>query len=386
MKKAPVILLLCMMLTMLAVPFGSAALNSGVSLTPGPSIIISPPIVRPIILAPSDLNAVASGSDIELNWSDNSSNETGFEVERKTANSLYVKLATVNAGITRLLDTDLNGGMQYTYRVRAINSSGASAYSNELTVTAPGTFFDPIAVKPGIPISLLPTAPGRLAAQAQSGTTVLVSWADTASNETGFKLERKEGNKSFAEIALLPKDSTNFQDTGLQQNTTYTYRARAFNNSGTSLYSNEGVVQTPTDIYAGPVQGLTKVIKYRIGQTTYTVNGTPFIMDVAPVIVNERTYLPIRFVAEPLGAVVEWDSALQKVTIILNATTVELVVNSNTAWVNGMPTPIADDPNVKPLLLNERVQVPVAFVAFSLGCDVAWDGSIQEVTLTYPKQ
>lgn len=386
MKKAPVILLLCMMLTMLAVPFGSAALNSGVSLTPGPSIIISPPIVRPIILAPSDLNAVASGSDIELNWSDNSSNETGFEVERKTANSLYVKLATVNAGITRLLDTDLNGGMQYTYRVRAINSSGASAYSNELTVTAPGTFYDPIAVKPRIPISLLPTAPGRLAAQAQSGTTVLVSWADTASNETGFKLERKEGNKSFAEIALLPKDSTNFQDTGLQQNTTYTYRARAFNNSGTSLYSNEGVVQTPTDIYAGPVQGLTKVIKYRIGQTTYTVNGTPFIMDVAPVIVNERTYLPIRFVAEPLGAVVEWDSALHKVTIILNATTVELVVNSNTAWVNGMPTPIADDPNVKPLLLNERVQVPVAFVAFSLGCDVAWDGSIQEVTLTYPKQ
>lgn len=386
MKKAPVVLILCLMLIMLGVPFGGAALNSDVSLTPGPSIITNPPILRPIILAPSDLNAVASGSDIELNWSDNSSNETGFEVERKTPNGLYVKLSTVNAGITRMLDTDVNGGVQYTYRVRAINSSGASAYSNELTVTAPGAFLDPIAIKPGVPFSLLPTAPGRLGAQAQSGTTVRVSWADTASNETGFKLERKEGNKTFAEIALLPKDSTNFQDTGLLQNTTYTYRARAFNNSGSSLYSNEAVVQTPTDIYAGPVPGLTKVIKYRIGQTTYTVNGTPFIMDVAPVIVNERTYLPIRFVAEPLGAVVEWDSALQKVTIKLNATTVELVVNSNIAWINGVATPIAGDPNVKPLLLNERVQVPVAFVALSLGCDVAWDGAIQEVTLTHPKQ
>jgi hypothetical protein len=308
-------------------------------------------------------------------------------VERKTGGGSFAKLATISAGITKMLDTGVAGGLQYTYRVRAVNSTGASSYSNELTVTAPVSFIDPAAIKPGTQLSFPPSAPARLGAQAQSGTTVLVSWTDTATNETGFKLERQTGNQAYTEIALLPKDSTSFLDSGLLQNTTYTYRARAFNNRGLSLYSNEGLVQTPTDIYAGPVQGLTKIIKYRIGQTTYTVNGAPFTMDVAPVIVNERTYLPIRFVAEPLGAMVSWDGALQKVTITLNGTTVELIVNNSMAWINGVATPIsADDANVKPLLLNDRVQVPVAFVAYSLGCDVAWDGALQEVTLTYPKQ
>lgn len=109
-------------------------------------------------------------------------------------------------------------------------------------------------------------------------------------------------------------------------------------------------------------------------------------MDAAPVIINDRTYLPIRYVAEPLGATINWDASLQKVTFIFNGTTVEMIVNSNMAWVNGVDTPIAADPAVTPLLISDRLQVPVAFVAYSLGCYVAWDMALQEITITYPKQ
>lgn len=108
-------------------------------------------------------------------------------------------------------------------------------------------------------------------------------------------------------------------------------------------------------------------------------------MDVSPVIIHSRTYLPIRYVAEPLGAAIEWDATLQKATVIFNDIIVEMVLNSSVARVDGVETPISSDPLVTPLVENGRILVPVAFVATSLRCDVAWDAANQEVILTYPK-
>jgi hypothetical protein len=129
------------------------------------------------------------------------------------------------------------------------------------------------------------------------------------------------------------------------------------------------------------------VLVFTIGSTDYTVNGQSQTMDTAPVITDGRTLLPIRFVATPLGATVNWDPAQQMVTVSLNSNTVELWINQATANVNGAATPIdSTNPAVTPVIAGGRTMLPLRFIAESLGCQVNWDASTQEVTVTYPQQ
>ncbi|HUP40948.1 MAG TPA: S8 family serine peptidase [Vicinamibacterales bacterium] len=83
--------------------------------------------------APANLVAApASSSRIDLTWSDNSTDETGFEVERCQGSGCinFAKIAQVGAGVTAYANTGLTAGTTYQYRVRAMNNGVASAYSN----------------------------------------------------------------------------------------------------------------------------------------------------------------------------------------------------------------------------------------------------------------
>jgi hypothetical protein len=90
--------------------------------------------------APSGLTATASGSSqVNLSWTDNSNNETGFKVQRATNSGFTVGLATftVGAGATTYTNTGLTANTTYYYRVLATNSAGDSVPSNTGTVTTP---------------------------------------------------------------------------------------------------------------------------------------------------------------------------------------------------------------------------------------------------------
>jgi hypothetical protein len=85
--------------------------------------------------APTGLTATEiSSSQINLSWTDNATNETGFRIERKTTGS-FSQIATVGANVTTYSNTGLNSSTTYTYRVRAYNNAGTSAYSNEASAT-----------------------------------------------------------------------------------------------------------------------------------------------------------------------------------------------------------------------------------------------------------
>ena len=83
--------------------------------------------------APSNLSATAvSTSQINLVWQDNSGDETGFRIERKTGVSgSYAQIASVSAGVTSYSNTRLTSNTTYYYRVRAYNLGGNSNYSSE---------------------------------------------------------------------------------------------------------------------------------------------------------------------------------------------------------------------------------------------------------------
>jgi hypothetical protein len=79
-----------------------------------------------------------TASELNLNWQDMSTNESGFVIERKLgSNGSYAQITSVGANVTSHHDTTVNKGSIYCYRVKAFNSSQSSAYSNEACQTAP---------------------------------------------------------------------------------------------------------------------------------------------------------------------------------------------------------------------------------------------------------
>ena len=109
--------------------------------TPSPSPTVEPsptPTPTPPVLpaAPSNLTATGvSTSQINLAWTDNANNETGFSIERCTGNncSNFAPIASVGANVTSFANTGLARNTRYSYRVRAFNGNGNSAYSNIAT-------------------------------------------------------------------------------------------------------------------------------------------------------------------------------------------------------------------------------------------------------------
>jgi fibronectin type 3 domain-containing protein len=91
-------------------------------------------------VAPSDLTATAiAARQIDLAWEDNSTDETGFKIERKTAGGTWSQIAAVGADVTEFSDFTVLSEKTYTYRIRATNSVAGtnSAYSNEASATTP---------------------------------------------------------------------------------------------------------------------------------------------------------------------------------------------------------------------------------------------------------
>jgi len=84
--------------------------------------------------APSSLSVTAASStQNNLSWTDNSSNEFGFKIERKSGSGSYSQIATPAKNATSYSDTGLSASTSYTYKIRAYNNIGNSAYSGEDT-------------------------------------------------------------------------------------------------------------------------------------------------------------------------------------------------------------------------------------------------------------
>jgi len=176
--------------------------------------------------APSNLGATASGSSsINLSWTDNSSNETSFVLQRSlSSGSGFTTIATLPANTTAYTNSGLNSATTYYYRVQAANSGGGSIWSNTASATT---------------ASAPPAAPTNLSATAGGSSSINLSWTDNASNETSFVLQRSLlSGSSFTTIATLPANSISYSNTGLNSSATYYYRVQSANSNGSSAWSN----------------------------------------------------------------------------------------------------------------------------------------------------
>jgi thermitase len=198
-----------------------------------------PPLSPPSTEAPSNLNATAvSSSQIDLEWTDNSIDEDGFEIHRCQSGAQctnFAVVATLAANAVGYSNTDLSANTLYRYEVRAYKSEGTLGSSNIAQATTQ-------------PTAGPPTAPTSLTATAGSGAGVGLVWNDNSTNEVGFQIERCIGPSctNFAEIGQTIADATMYQDpNGTSGGRWYRYRVRAFNAHGYSAYSNIARTKAP---------------------------------------------------------------------------------------------------------------------------------------------
>jgi hypothetical protein len=117
--------------------------------------------------------------------------------------------------------------------------------------------------------------------------------------------------------------------------------------------------------------------EFKIGSNIYYAGGVAKVMDVAPYIKNDRTYVPMRYMGETLGAEVVWDDAARTVTLTKDDTTVVFTIGSTTYTVNGE----AKTADVAPEIANDRTMLPARFVAEAFGATVGWDAATQTVLI-----
>jgi hypothetical protein len=126
---------------------GNSTLSGAVAVT----VAIPAPAVVPN--APSGLTAIGGANVVTIAWTDNSTNEDGFYIERRVGAGSFAQVATLGAGVISYTDTGLLAATAYTYRVRAFGAGGASGYTSEATAStsaAPATSLASVSVAPTV--------------------------------------------------------------------------------------------------------------------------------------------------------------------------------------------------------------------------------------------
>ena len=167
--------------------------------------------------APSGLTATGNPTGIALTWTDNTGDETGFYVERKTGpTGTYAQIGTVAANTTTFTDPAVQRYTTYYYRVRAYASQGGyTSYSNEASGTQSAG-----------------TAPSGLSVATAGTLGLVLSWTDNTPDETNFAIERKAGTGgTYAQIGTVSANVATYADLTVAAGTAYYYRVRAYNNS-----------------------------------------------------------------------------------------------------------------------------------------------------------
>lgn len=335
---------------------------------------LDPSVFKP--LAPSDL-AVTANADTHtsLEWTDNAINEAHFEIERKTEGGTFQKIGETAANVTVFTDNNVTPGILYTYQVRAVNGFGASGYSNPVDATPPMVTGSPghlavnLTAQPlsdtEIQLDWEDTTMGNDVFHVERDGVEIATVADT--KET-YKDSGLKPDTTYTYRLRLDKPPQEPLYSGTANARTLAEGETPpipgfppiapggagtvvihFDIGSTDYYIN-GVLQTmdtapviyegrtllPIKYVAGPlgadvgwdpgprrvrITHRNRLIDLWIGQNRAEVNGTGQMIDpnnanVTPIVMPPgRTMLPLKFISVQMGAQVDWDPLIQRVTV-----------------------------------------------------------------------
>ncbi|TAG44324.1 MAG: BspA family leucine-rich repeat surface protein [Cytophagia bacterium] len=216
-----------------------AKVSNGTTLWSQASLVV---IGQAVVNVPTNLQANSiTFNKITLTWTDNSVDETSFDVERASifTNNQFTRIASVGAMLgagntVTYIDEDVFAFFEYRYRVRARSFVGISPYSNSINII---TSIDPNASPT--------TPPFALQAQALSKRQIDLVWRyNNISSQIRFEIERANGNSApYVRVGTIFNTAVigdrSFSDTlNLVEGQLYCYRVRAVSAGGYSDYSN----------------------------------------------------------------------------------------------------------------------------------------------------
>ncbi len=185
-----------------------------------------------LLAPPTGLRAtVASATEIDLNWNDNSTTATGVIVERSTDDSGFNSIATLGSAATNYSNTGLSQGQIYYYFVEASTASeiATSAVVNATTII---------------------NAPSGLSATAISDGQINLAWTDNDGGAaTAYDVDRSTTSTGgFTQIGTAGAAAAAYTDTGaFFPSTNYYYEVEAVTTNTTSVFSNIANATTPTN-------------------------------------------------------------------------------------------------------------------------------------------
>ena len=115
----------------------------------------------------------------------------------------------------------------------------------------------------------------------------------------------------------------------------------------------------------------------KVGSKTIKINGKEEAVDAAPVIIDSRTYVPIRFIVDAMGGDVQWEPNEKRVTVIRGSQMIEMRAGKKELTLNGKL--IVGD--AAPVIRDNRTLVPLRLLSEQFGWKVDWNAEKKEVTL-----
>jgi hypothetical protein len=219
-----------------------------------------PPVV-PVTPSSLSLQSVNSTTAV-LKWTDNSDNESWFEIERKGPdNYALIQTFKSNSNTITFSDGSLQANSTYSYSIRAFNTlSGYSAASNSIEVKTPAP---------------PPVTPSALTLKSVTYNSASLQWTDNSNSESWFEIERRGPNSNTTVQKLQSNaNTTTYIDNGLQSSSTYTYTIRAYNSiTGYSSYSNTVTVVTTIPPPAAPSVLTSSAVTFTSATLRWTDNS-----------------------------------------------------------------------------------------------------------------
>ena len=330
---------------------------------------------------PSDLSDIAKGTTAYVKFEINKPAEEVrlFKVIGNVMQEKYsMKDVPADTEISIPVDytEDFEGSYTGTYVIRVYFSDGFYQSREftitwvekqpvvEHTVTAYGLYGETMGINPGEKYTMDYAAGERVTLQ--------------IGRRTGYKLKgvTLEGI-SESDISWHLKNSES-KDRGIMfdmpdNNVTVTVSWKRNSSSGGSSSSSAG--STKPDVTkpdeTKPDSTKPDVIKMSIGSIEMSVNDRVFYNDVAPVIVDNRTMVPIRVITELLGGTAEWNEQTKEVTLTIDGKEIKMTVGI-----------VLEKYGVAPIIINDRTYVPIRFVADELGAETSWDEVAKTVIIS----
>lgn len=219
-----------------------------------------------IPLAPTNLAVNILSNQIILTWTDNSTNENGFKIERKTGTGSWAEIGSVMANVSGFTDSTVNPGTTYTYRAYSFNSAGNSLnYSNEINISTL------LSISTSMITNISTTTATSGGSISFGGGSVVIAkgvvWSTNVTPTIALATKTNDGTGTGQHISSIAS---------LIPNTIYYIRAYATNSSGTA-YGNEITFTTLPVITTNAVANI-ETTKATSGGSIRADGGAPIIL------------------------------------------------------------------------------------------------------------